>query len=319
MAEFLKIESSRLNAAISPYGAALARLWFEGHETSLVLGLDRPEDYADAPSAIGVVIAPIAGRIAGAKAPLAGRILNLEPNTPPDTLHSGSDAAQHKKWDVISHQKDAITLRCEMADGLCGLPGQRRFDVTYSVDGSALNIDMESSSDADTFVNVTSHAYWILDDSGGLQDHVLSLPTTKMVEANSALIPSGRIVDVSGGEWDFSKGGNPVGGADLDACYCLGGSLNGSQRRVLSLRSNSSGINLDVTSTEPGVVLYTGSGLPKLRAPPKTPQIEPYSGLAIEAQKWPDAPNHLNFPTIVLSRNRVARQKTRFVLSRPQR
>ncbi|MEM6309473.1 MAG: aldose epimerase family protein [Pseudomonadota bacterium] len=318
MTEFLKIESSGLTAAVSPIGAALARLWLKGHETSLILGFERPKDYVNAPGAIGVIIAPIAGRIASASAPLGERVLKLDANAPPDTLHGGRDGAQHKEWQVIAHHANAITLRMDMADDVCGLPGNRRFDVTYRVEGSTLDIDVESTSDADTFVNVTSHAYWVLDDSGGLQDHILHLPTTRMLEASAALIPTGKILDVTGGDFDFSNGGNPVVGPDLDGCFCLRERSCETLQPVLSLRSRVSGIKLDVTSTEPGVILYTGSGLSARSNPAKTPKIGPLSGLAIEAQKWPDAPNHLNFPSIMLHSGDRMRQMTRFFLSRSQ-
>ena len=82
MTGFLDIGTGDLRIAVSPYGAALARVWLAGFDTSLVLGLPEPEDYADAPHAIGVVVGPIAGRISGARAPIAGTVHHMPANTP---------------------------------------------------------------------------------------------------------------------------------------------------------------------------------------------------------------------------------------------
>jgi aldose 1-epimerase len=41
----------------------------------------------------------------------------------------------------------------------------------------------------------------------------------------------------------------------------------------------------------------------------------PFSGLALEAQLWPDAPNHPHFPSAILRPGEVYEQRTEFKIS----
>ncbi len=317
MTDFLSISSEELQADISPFGAALARVWLRGHRTSLVLGLPRPEDYALAPHGIGVIVAPIAGRVSKARVRINGRDHRMEANTPPDCLHSGSEAAQARLWEVVERSAARIALRCVLPDGACGLPGQRSFTARYEIVEKSLTIAIETRSDADTLVNATSHAYWTLDAAGDLSSHRLTVHTGRMVETGADLIPTGRILDVTGTDFDFSAPRDPTGGPPLDGCFCFDRASGDSLRPMLRLQSVRSGLSLRVDSNQPGVVLYTGQNLPRLDSPPRSPPIGPYSGLAIEPQGWPDAANQPDFPSIFLNDSDTLRQISRFSFGTP--
>ncbi len=312
MTRFLDIGGKHLTAEISPYGAALSRVWLEGHPQSLVLGLPHAEDYANAPQAIGVIVGPIAGRVSGASVWIGGRTYQMEANTPPDCLHSGSEALQHRVWDVVEHTETEVTLRCVLPDGACGLPGRRAFRVTYEIRGRSLILTIEAQTDADTLVNATSHAYWTLDETGDLTAHRLGVNSTRMLETGADLIPTGRILDVTGGPFDFTVPRDPVSGPPLDGCFCLAQEVGEALRPVLRLSSTVSGIRMTVDSNQPGVVLYTGEYLPRLTTPPGTGAIRPFSALAIESQGWPDAANHPKFPSIFLKKNGMIKNISRF-------
>lgn len=317
MTDFLSIRSASLHVQISPFGAALARVWLTGHDLSLVLGLQRPEDYATAPQAIGVIVGPIAGRVSGARTVINGQEFVMEPNTPPDCLHSGQNGVQHRLWSVEEHCADRLTLRCDLTDGDCGLPGNRVLRATYAVQDHNLTLEITASSDADTLVNATNHAYWVLDGSGGLDHHMLSLPTTQMCETGSDMVPTGRIIDIHDTDFDFTSPKNPVAGPNLDACFCLRNEPTNELAPALKLTSQMSGISLDVHTNQPGVVVYSGADLTPMAAPSKTPSIAPFSALAIEAQGWPDANNHARFPGILVKSGTVSRQITQFSLHLP--
>jgi aldose 1-epimerase len=56
---------------------------------------------------------------------------------------------------------------------------------------------------------------------------------------------------------------------------------------------------MTMATTETGIQIYDGRRLPM-----------PYSALAIEAQGWPDAPNHRGFPSIRLKAGETYAQTT---------
>lgn len=312
MTEFLRIGNADLRAEVSPFGAALARVWLQGHECSLVLGLERPQDYADAPHAIGVVVGPIAGRVSNARVRINGQDHQMEANTPPDCLHSGSAAIQHRRWDVVHHSRRRLTLRCVLPHGACGLPGERTFTARYEVDDRSLSLAIETTTDTDTLINATSHAYWNLDGAGDLSSHRLTVLADRMLDTGPDLIPTGRILETAGGPFDFSAPRDPTAGPPLDGCFCLPPAARDDLRPILRLISLRSGLALNVESNQDGVVLYAGENLPRLQAPPRTPPVRPFAALAIEPQAWPDAANHPEFPSIFLEKSGKLCQISRF-------
>ena len=317
MTDFLTIQNDTLKAQISPWGAALARLWIVGHDTSLVLGLPQADDYQNAPDYSGVIVGPIAGRVSAAKAIVNGTTWDMDANTPPDCLHSGSSGSSFQKWQVTAHTATSITLVLDLPHGMCGLPGNRRLMATYSIDANALLVEIDSTTDQDTPINATLHAYWSLDDAGDLSTHRLKVPTTHMCATGPDLIPTGEIVSQAGKDHDFTAPKSPVTTAPLDGCFCLQTPAPDTLQDVMWLRSDTSNIELTVASNQPGLVLYTGEYLTPETPPAYTPRSAPFSALAIEAQGYPDAVNNGNFPSILVKKNAIKRQVTCFTLQRP--
>lgn len=78
-----------------------------------------------------------------------------------------------------------------------------------------------------------------------------------------------------------------------------------------------SGRTLEVRTTEPGVQLYTGNGLDGIVG--KEGRVYgPRSGLCLETQHFPDAPNQPTFPSIILRPGQTYRSRTVFAFGRAQ-
>jgi aldose 1-epimerase len=77
-----------------------------------------------------------------------------------------------------------------------------------------------------------------------------------------------------------------------------------SVKHLASLKEASSGRGVDVLSTMPGILLYTGDYL--------SGKQQPFSGLCLEAQFYPDAPNHPHFPSCVIQPGKVHEQQIAF-------
>ena len=66
------------------------------------------------------------------------------------------------------------------------------------------------------------------------------------------------------------------------------------------VRSPASGISFELFTDQPGLQFYSGNIIPKNLSGKKGEEYGPRNGLYLEAQGFPDAPNHDKFPSTVL-------------------
>ena len=81
-------------------------------------------------------------------------------------------------------------------------------------------------------------------------------------------------------------------------------------KRQGTLRSTRSGRRMEILTSQPGVVLYTGNGLAGGCPLSKSGRrYDDYDGVAIECQNFPDAVNRPEFPSPLLRPGAVYCQK----------
>jgi aldose 1-epimerase len=185
-------------------------------------------------------------------------------------------------------------------DGEENYPGTLTVNVLFELKERELWIGYRAKTDKKCFVNLTHHPYFNLNQRhGDIKNHQLKLYTDKYLKTDD-LIPDGEFVKMKG-VYDFSefKALNEVieknGG--LDDCFVFDSS-RGIQRQA-ELFCSESGIKLYVCSDYPGLQVYTGRYLNVSNAK-NGDNYGPYAGVALEAQYWPDSPNHPAFPSTLL-------------------
>ncbi|MEL6922266.1 MAG: galactose-1-epimerase, partial [Pseudomonadota bacterium] len=105
---------------------------------------------------------------------------------------------------------------------------------------------------------------------------------------------------------------------ELDHNFCLD-QARGPLRHAARLASARSGVALDVSTTEPGVQVYTADHVPQRTTGLDGISYGPRSGIALETQVWPDAPNRIDFPSAVLRPGEPLKQVTRLAFKRARR
>ena len=305
MTDLYTLRSDALTASISPYGARLEQLSFEGEDVILHAHATQHPQWHDVYA--GAIVGPVANRIRGGRVEIDGRTFQMARNENGITaLHSGPDGLDRQVWDVVAQDARHIRLRCLLADGDAGLPGNRQCDVTYDVDGAELCLTISVKTDAPTVVSMAHHPYWRL---GNAQDHRLSVAATQYLPVTDSNIPTGETENVAGTPFDHR---NPRALApDLDHNFCISTAQRSAPVHVATL-TGTGGLRLTLHSTEPGLQAYSGLYLPDL---PDT-DIAPLAGIALEPQGWPDAPNNANFPSILCTAEAPYRQITRYRLDR---
>lgn len=307
------LTSDRLKAHILPRGATLAGLWLTGRARSLVLGYASAAQYRADRFYMGAVVGPIANRLAGASLEIDGSHWTLAPNEGSTLLHSGAAGLHARDWQVAEQNQSAVTLVLDLAPEVDGLPGRRRFCARYALgDDASLTLTLTATTDCATVANLAHHPYWTLDDAPDISGHRLRVPADHYLPVTQANLPTGEIAKVDGTAYDFrTERAVPVD-RTLDANHCLARTRSDTPQPVATL-TGSTGIRLQIDTTEPGLQLYNGSGLTETAAAMLPgQQLRPFAGIALEPQAWPDAPHHPQFPAIRIDPITPYRQVTTY-------
>ncbi|NDW08586.1 aldose epimerase family protein [Dysgonomonas sp. 520] len=282
------------------YGATLVSFVVpdkSGNLENIILNYNNIEDYFTDNSYIGSTVGRFANRIGGAQFELNGIKYSLDRNDGNNCNHGGYSGFNSKVFDwKVENEK--LILSCESLDGEGGFPGNLKFSVIYSFSAeNSLYIEYKAVSDTETVFNPTNHAYFNL--SAGRENilnHELKVFSESYLETDDEFIPTGKVLPIGGSAFDFRRGRRisemmPLKTEILQGynTYFIGNSDKQVLKHLASLSEEESGRYVDVYSTMPGVQVYTGDYLP-----------EPFTGVCLEAQFYPDGPNHPHFETCML-------------------
>jgi aldose 1-epimerase len=316
----LRIEGGGLTAHIISWGAAVQDLRLAGHEPPLVLGFARFDDYPVHSPYYGATAGRVANRIRDGRFEIDGVAHQAEQNfLGKHALHSGRQGIGKRNWRVEAAGGDFVRLAITDPDGQGGFPGTVEIVNEYRLEDGALKVLIQARTDAATLVNIAHHSYFNLEDGGATDclDHRLKIAAEAVTELDHELIPTGWINLVAGTPFDFRdfapiRHDTPDGPFAHDVNYCVSAART-SLRAVAWAQAPRSGLRLEVSSTEPGMQLYTGS---KIGGRPADGLLgrpyEAFGGFCFEAQCWADAPNHPHFPSILLRPGETYAQETHY-------
>ncbi|MBF9030867.1 galactose mutarotase [Rhodobacterales bacterium HKCCE3408] len=309
----LVLEGGGLRVALLTYGATVQDVRLDGIDHPLVLGSDDPAAYFGPMHYFGAIVGRVANRIAGGRAPLDGKILDLDRNeNGQTTLHGGSDGASARVWRIEAHDASTCTMALRLPDGQAGFPGNLDIRATFALPGDGvLSITLEALTDAPTFCNLAHHGYWSLDGGPDIRGQRMQIAADRYLAVDAALIPTGDI-PVAGTRYDFRQM-RPVVEADaapIDISFCLTGDQP-------ALRLMGERVGLDLTTDAPALQVYDAARIDTGTTAGLGGQpYGAYSALALEPQDWPDAPNNPAAPSILLRPGEVYRQHSEFRLFR---
>jgi aldose 1-epimerase len=249
---------------------------------------------------------------------LDGKHYDLTQNAQGVTLHGGPPPYSRRILPVertFEHASDAgVTFRLVSPDGDQGFPGALTIEVTYTLtDNNDFRIDYRATTDKDTVVNLTNHTYYNVagNGSGNVENQIFTLMSDQVTPTDQYQVPTGAVMNVAGTPFDFRQP-TPIGahirssdpqmliGRGYDHNYILRKSRPGALELAARLTDPVSGRTLELSTTEPGVQVYSSNNLNGGAVSGAGTTLRATDGLALETQHYPDSPNKPNFPATEL-------------------
>ncbi len=297
-----------------PFGATITSIVTadrDGNMADIALGHDTLPGYQNSTAYMGSFVGRYANRIRGASFYLDKKQYKLEKNIGNDTLHGGFAGFSFKLFKVEA-QDDKLIFTLNSPDGDGGYPGNMDITVTYMLtEDDKLIMDYKATCDEKSIANFTNHSYFNLNghDSGDILDHELMIKADRITVNDDESLPTGEILTVVGSPFDFRVAktirkdievNHPqltmFDGYDNNFILKKEGKLD----TVAELYSPASGRLLKVTTTKPGLQLYTANKLDN-EIGKDAVAYNKYGGICLETGYFPGGPDMKDFPSVIIT------------------
>ncbi len=310
------LKNGDLVMQVTNFGARVVSLWVpdrDGNYEDVELGYDNIRSYTDNPGErfLGAVVGPYANRIAGGRFVLDGKEYDLPKNDKGQTLHGGMKGVDMVVWDVVSVSDTSIVFSYLHPDGQDGFPGNVDIDMIYTLTpDNSFRVDYSAVTDAPTYFNISHHSFFNLKGvgNGTVLDNVMVINASHTTPVDGHLIPTGEIADVTGTPFDFREPhaiGERIGadneqlrnGNGYDHNWILDRESEGDIEFAASVYEPASGRFMEVFTDQPAMQFYSGNFFDGSVSGKYGKPMRHRESIALETQKYPDSPNHPDFPS----------------------
>jgi len=310
--EYTLQNKTGMQVQLLTYGAAITNIITPdkyGKMSSVVLGLDSLSHYAGKENSLmGSTVGRVANRISNRKFTLDGHEYTLSSD-----IHGGVNGFDKHIWkakEITKKNEPAVEMTYLSKDGDEGFPGNLSVTVTFTLkNNNDVVIDYKATTDKATPLVLTNHTYFNL--SGGRNPKALNTELTifadQFLEYGDGSMVTGKILNVKNTPFDFTS--PKTIGKDIEKVqqhtngYDVTFALR-NQTGKLALAAKAfepiSGRELEVYTTEPGVVFYSGNWLSeKVKGRNGIPYTK-NGAFCLETQHYPNSINTPAFPNTVL-------------------
>lgn len=300
----------------------------DGNMIDVVHGFDNVQDYKNIANDFGATIGRYANRIGNATFELDGTVYNLPANNFGHCLHGGPNGYQYQVFDAEQVGNSQLILSYLSKDGEEGFPGNLTNKVTFTLtDNNEIKIDYEATTDKPTVINLTNHSYFNLagDATKSNEDWIIAINADTYTPIDSTFATTGEILPVEGTAMDLRQPTVIGDKINLDEEQLINGKgydhnwiLNGKgdiSQVAASLVAPSTGVKLEVFTTEPGIQFYAGNFMDGSATGKNGVKYNTRTAVCLETQKYPDTPNKKDWPTATLRPEETYKSQTIFKFS----
>jgi len=322
---FIELKNDFIKATFMDYGATIISIFtndFQGNSESILMAYESLGSYKKNKMYLNATIGPFSGRIKDSKFVLNGEEILLDSNfLETVNIHGGKESIAFKFFDyTIEETKEysKLTFKYRKKAKTSKFPGNQLFTITYTLLEDSLLIEFRATTDQDTVVNLTNHAYYNL--SGNLKsdimDQELQVNSSKALKLDEKFCPE-SVYDSRGTHLDFREM-KPIKDNFFDGIYDL--PEKGIDNPMLLdqvdfnipqviLKDNVSKRIMEVYTTYPCVVVYTHNHITKKELLFGA-EHRRHMGICFETQFEPNGMNVKGLSNSILLKDEVYYEKT---------
>ncbi len=343
--KLVKIEdpNSKYEVHLTNLGASINRVRMpdnKGNVTDIHYGRDSVKEFEKVGGYLGATVGRVASLIAFGRFNLNGKIHELSKNMAKvHCQHGGWKGFTSKAWDYKGFTQKNNTVEVSFSyfsqDGEEGFPGSLSVTAKYRVKPLRLEWSYEAKSDKKTIINLTNHAYWNLNGLfKPIDDMHLRIPASQYLEINTPKLVFKTIAEMvrlgkrnsapmelrSVNNLPFNPNRtNKIGDifqafGSLDHNFIIDRSNKEKLKLAARLDSPNTGRSMEVWTTEPAIIAYSGNSVGDLRSFGKN--MSDHQSICLEPLK---PTNSVQIPElkdwVVLKVNQTYFTRTRLVFS----
>ncbi len=175
----IEVKQPNISITFMDYGATILELFVPDKNKKMenvVIAYKTLESYFENEMYLNAIIGPTSGRIKNATFKINNQKYTIDKNfLKTENLHGGKECFAFKVFDYeiidnLEETKVIFSLTKKAEDSL--YPGNQNIKIIYTIKNGALLIEFTATTDQDTLLNLTNHAYFNL--SGNLKTEILN-------------------------------------------------------------------------------------------------------------------------------------------------
>lgn len=293
---------------ITNYGGTITSIIMpdkNGEKNDVVCGFDTLEGYfsedykANAPY-FGSTIGRYTSQIKDSKFMLENVPYDLVKNCGENNLHGGIDGFDKEIWDSNIFENDeglSVEMHLLSKDMEEGFPGNVQVRVVFLLTNkNELSIRYQATTDKKTPLSLTNHTYFNLSGfNSSIENHHVKVFASKKLEMDETGAATGVKVALYGEEDDLRSTTliKEVHDKMNDGFehYYIFDKYSFDLEKVAEFSCDESGRSMEVTTSEPGMLFYTGKYTSDSLQRESGAQFGKYRGFCCETHRYPNGPN----------------------------
>ncbi|MBU2950828.1 galactose mutarotase [Tamlana agarivorans] len=305
---FTLTNDNGVEVKITNYGATITSISIpdaNGNPEIITCGFNTLEgyfsdEYVSNSPYFGGTVGRYSSQIKNAEFPLNGKIFKLSKNAGENNLHGGVNGFDKKIWksfDVDIKNASAVGMVLLSEDLEEGFPGNVEVCVEFILDNdNELHLNYNAVPDQDTPLSLTNHTYFNLSGfSESIEDHTAKVNSNRRLETDETGAATGRVLNVAGKADDLTtaKQIRSVHNEMNDGFehFYIFDNENSELNHVATIGDPKTNRSLDVYTTEPCMLLYTGKYTSDALLRENGQKFGKFRGFCCETHRYPNGPN----------------------------